>query len=713
MSVRFRIGLLYAASTLMVATMLPRPAMAMCGMDHIRGCFLEMQYGVFLNIAVVIWSFDRALLVLAYQLDQLRWWVAAQAFSAAYESIRLVAEPLLNPLASLAIVVGCVLFLLVPIFGRIELVSIRQILLWVVLGPLLMAQAGTWLIILEQERMDIGAHFATEVGKLSAEGIFGPPVDDPKNPFPEPTAIYPLHEGESPCRAGHISRPRRIGMTLTPQVLHADDLAAGLLLANAQDIHCPGEDSPSYDLPDGFYTTGAYAANALDISQPNEEKLLEDVQKIQRGITRLLLGAVACLLAVLEMAIHLLFALSLVVVWLALPLVVLIGLFTGSQRSLGKLVQQTAQIMLASWMVSLMLGLMLACLTAAAKTQNITAVVSLSIGGLLLALRLLILATGTFGECITGVTTLLGSGASATLASGTAAASSLANRVTQSVKAAGATAATAGLAYRATGNARYATGAALGRMRPIARVGAVAAGFGMVDEEWQAGFASGERAADRGLAEYARAIPADVKRPLQDGITLSERAMRRTVARQLAAAQRPTVLQQAEELAAYIRTNQVAQDLSAARQQVLNGIQRGRASLARAARSIPDIAGAITDPARIAGAVEAAIGDAAQSIYAADSVRRPETRAGMASRLKPGTRAVVWLPRQTPPADAQTFDATRADRAALMAQGYTLQSGDDPATLVAWRDPAVAPGAAGASQPAGAPYPSHQQQAQP
>jgi len=700
-----RLLLLATLSSLLLA-LWPQSTLAACDALNIGACVDAASYGVFHGIAATIWSLDRALLVLAYQIDQIHWWLTTQAFLSAYTALRLVAEPLLAPMATLAVIIGLLLFLLVPIVGRIALINIRQVFIWIVIAPLILAQAGTWLLTLEETRADIGMVLTGQVSGIAAQGLFGPPNDDPTEALPPPTPLYPEAGQPSPCANAPVNRPARVGTVAPAGGVRTDDLAATLLLADAQDIHCPAARGPDRDLPDRFYDANGFAVNAADLSSnPDAVQRAAAIAKIQRGITRLSLGIVACILAVLDALIQCMFSLSLIVIWLAIPIVVVCILFSSSLRPLGMLLQRGMGVMITSWVVGLLLGLLTACLSGAAATGNPTAVIGITLGGVLFAARLLLVAVTTFTESLSGMGALLGGAAGIAVMGGV---SSIGNLTQRAVRAAGGlvaggvggavgAAVTGGMAYRASGSARYALGAAAGTIRPIAQVGAVAASMGLVREDTAAGLYAGERSGRSGLGAFARQMQSDQQRKLSDGTTISLRARKRGLERQLQQAARPTMLQRAEGAFDYVGSGAMADDLSGAGDALIGGVQSARShaaqGAARVGHGIATTAQTATNPERVGDIAAAAVAGTVGALRRRDAARRPEARAGMAQRM--GAHGKLEYLTATPPADALLVAPSAIrDPAGLLAAGYTMQNQPD-GQMALWDERANATDAAG------------------
>jgi len=151
-------------------------------------------------------------------------------------------NPLIVPFATIALIIAVLLFLLTPVFGRIRSMNVRHVLVWALLAPLLLTVSGPLIVQVEQARTGLGAAIFTDVSAIAPGAIFGVSATDM-------AAHTPLYGG-NPCGTGALARP---GAGTNPASLHMDDLAAAMLWANAQDIHCPKFSGPGQDIPDTFY----------------------------------------------------------------------------------------------------------------------------------------------------------------------------------------------------------------------------------------------------------------------------------------------------------------------------------------------------------------------------------------------------------------------------------------------------------------------------
>src|SRR5262249_39072899 len=155
------------------------------------------------------------------------------------------------------------------------------------------------------------------------------------------TPLYPAN----PCGVT-LTRPSGNGLRL-------DDLAAAMLWADAGDIHCPEARGPGRDMPDAFYIAapeGAGYAVDQDVSMmaPGAPRS-EAVKGMQRGAVRTFIGILPALLAVIDGLVQLVFALSLVALWISLPISLLLVFFDAHAGLITALFRRMLQVLQVSW----------------------------------------------------------------------------------------------------------------------------------------------------------------------------------------------------------------------------------------------------------------------------------------------------------------------------------------------------------------------------
>jgi hypothetical protein len=445
-------------------------------------CMDNAEYSFYYLVASIAWNVNRWLLLLAYQFDQLRAWLVTVAFSGAYQWLTSFIQPVYIPVATAALMAAAILFMLVPLTGETGFINLRHVVIWAVMTPVVLVVAGQLVGQAEQVRSDVSARLFTQMSQTTPGAIFGSPGSD----MPAPAAIYPAN----PC-GSTLARTTTTGIAM-------DALAAALMYADAGDIHCPDARGPSRDIPDGFYNEPpAYAYDGYVGDLDNSVERRGWVEGMQRGMNRLLQGVIPSFLAVLESLIHLIFSLSMAVLWLSLPIGLIFVWFQQTASPVSSVLRRAAAVLIVSWMSSLVMGVLSAALIAAAQLGNAGAYTGMAFGGLFLMGYLCILAFTTLWKSIGTVeqTALSITGMSFTQPLQTAA-----QLTTSAVTGAVAGAATGGTAYlglaAAGGTAfaqakqdpflqrtAYAASALVGRLPGAGAVGEVAAAMGWLDTE--------------------------------------------------------------------------------------------------------------------------------------------------------------------------------------------------------------------------------------
>lgn len=459
----------------LLALLVASPAQAACGPLDIQACTDAVEYRLWEGIAGLFWGINRMLLMLAYQLDQLRAWVISSVFESAWNGLTGLVTPLLIPIATVALTLGMVLLLVMPLTGRLNIVTIRHVLLWALLSPAVLLIAGPLLADLDTARVQVGNDLITQAGLTTPGAIFGARAEDMAAPAP----LYP----SNPCGTGTLAR------AAGGSGIHLDELAASIMYANAQDIHCPDAAGPFRELPDGFNTAPpgyAYAGDVATLETPVERR--QYIDGIRQGTVRLALGLVPSLLAVVAELVNLLFSLALVILFIGIPLNLLFVYFQQTSVGITTVFRRSIGILQTSWTTSFVLGMVATALSAAAQTGSATGYIAFAGGSLVLvgylalvALRTLVESLHTLSAAVQGSMGVNPSDAAGMV--GTLGLAAVTGGTSAAVTA-GATALTGMAAMQQTGSARYATAAMAGRASgTLGRLGETALALGVGDAE--------------------------------------------------------------------------------------------------------------------------------------------------------------------------------------------------------------------------------------
>lgn len=375
-------------ASLALHALFPRSAWAACGPMDIGACTDNAEYSFYYSIASFAWTINRWLLILAYQLDQLRAWMITVAFSGAYQWLTSFVQPVYIPIATAALMLAAILFMLVPLTGQSGFVTIRHVMVWVVMTPVVLVVAGRLVGQAEQVRSDVSAQLFSQMSQAAPGAIFGSPGSD----MPAPTPIYP----SNPCGTPLV-RTTTTGIAM-------DALAATSMYAGPPDIFCPEIEGPSRDIPDDFYNNPpAYAYDGYVGDLDGSVERRGWVEGMQRGMIRLIQGIIPSFLAVLESLIHLVFSLSMAILWLSLPIGLIFVWFQQTASPVSSVLRRAASVLIVSWMSSLVMGVLSAALLAAAQLGNAGAYTGMAFGGVFLMGYLTILAFMTLWKSIATV----------------------------------------------------------------------------------------------------------------------------------------------------------------------------------------------------------------------------------------------------------------------------------------------------------------------
>ncbi len=521
---RRRFSIILLSSLVLGFILVPRTAWAAgCGIQDLGACVDAAQYTFWFGLAALGWSLDRTLLLLAYQLATFRWWLVSVAFTSAYAVLTQLISPLIVPVATIAVIIGALALLLVPVFGRIEVVRIRHALVWVVIAPILLTLSGPLIVQTEELRSAVGTALFAGVRTIAPGAIFGTTGND----MAPVTSLYP----SNPCGQ---SLARHDGDT-GPQL---DDLAAALLWADAEDIHCPERGGPDADVPDQFYVAapdGPGYATQQDIGEsPNAVQRTAAVAAIQRGAIRTFLGLLPSILAVLDALTQFIFALCLIVLWIGLPIGLLFVFFQQTADPVTGLFRRVIGVLQVSWSSSVVLGLLMACLLAAAELRNAAAYTGFAIGAIVLTSYILLVAVSTLKYCLmtlsNTVAVATGLNPSAAVATAGDLAAGAAGLGMAAVTGGAGAALASTVAAKQTGSGRYALGAALGQVAPLAQVGTIAAAMGE-SGELISGLVAGGRSQHGGVRVLANVAAADARRTDAQGMTMADHALERRLER--------------------------------------------------------------------------------------------------------------------------------------------------------------------------------------
>ena len=685
--VRHVIRAVLAAAIAVLAALLPARVQAACdilrqGPDAISCVADAAVYDFWFGLASLLWTaIVKPLLGATYWVDHLRVWIVTNLFDGMYSVLQTTLGGLIGPFAVLALTIAALCMIAMPITGSTGPVNLRTILIWLTLGPQLLVYGGTLFAQIDTLRSDVATALVAAVETRDLDSTLGiARATGSDVPMTTPVNLY----RSAPCGL----RDKRNGQVAI------DDQVAAMVLAKAEDIHCPGA-TTSAALPAAMFGRPTIVAErdrfAVEggVSEEDSAGRATWIGRIKAGINRLALAIVPAALGLVAALINLALTLALMLIWFGLPIGFLFSVFRRDSGWFVDLIRRAAEVIGTSWLIAVFMGLVLALLTRAAASGSadryamflfvlgilIVKFAFMAVGQLTNGMQAMVGATGipdkgpSFGGMVSGAA---GLAIGAATGGATLAAAGMA------------TAATGAVAMRETGNGRYALATMAGRSERLTKLGTLAAGAGVLDDESERGLYAGyrsRRSALSGLTSIrkdaqATNIGAQVDRTTGEtmyaGTTLRNRAVERQIDTQIRRTTDGTLVQRG--------ARQVGRAVDAIGQ----GPQQAVAAAA----------GALVDGSvRVArGAAQVTVQTVRDPIGAVDATGRritaaivpPPDRRGQALTWQAARRRVAYAPApESLPDDAETGVVAPAVLVAYLRQGGTAIRNAD-GTVTRW-----------------------------
>jgi hypothetical protein len=468
----------------------------------VNACVQGGQYTIARVGMAVIWTLPRMLLQGAYYVGALRGFIVDTVFSGIYDALADIVVEVIVGMLTLALLLWGLFQMGLPLLRR-NLLNLRHILTWGILTPLLITSVlGPAFAVLDGLRVTLGGAFFRTAFTQSQTSFFPGGSD-----MPNPTPLYPA----TACPGAPLERP----LGTPPDAVFLDDLAAALLYADAQDIHCPEvnetlspprpadvprafyDDPPDYTFADPSDPTLTDQLGELADASEREAALT----RVQSGLYRMLMGITPAGLALVEALMQFCLSLALVIVWLSFPIVSLFIVFHQDEGPLLVLLQRSARIFQVTLVTSVLVGVVTALLVAAAAAGSAMAFTGMALVAALLTIYLLFTAFSVLWESILAfresITVHTGTDPVGALEwAGGAVMAGGGALVTGGATLAGGAALGMGSLSSAAGSGMSSAGGALASgITPLFRVGEVAAGMGLAHEDRDTGPTRQEREA--------------------------------------------------------------------------------------------------------------------------------------------------------------------------------------------------------------------------
>lgn len=335
------------------ALFVPQAAFAGCQITD-PGCYIDdFTHKQLYQFDLTIWQYNRAGLVVAHWLEDLRTWLTNSVFADAFTTL---IEPVKH-LFWLALIVAWLIFVIsfmVQSFVDLRWVDLRRAVRPILLAVFVFTFGGSLLKGTEEMRLT-GGTLLQQVATDAVRATNVPSMSigqDYKGDMADASAS--IYDSSTSCQT-----PIR-----SPSAKFLSDYDARYLWANADDIHC----SEVTALADEFYTH--YFPYGQDISGKDGSTRQDAVAAAAQGGGRQVTGVFMTFGAIVEQIVQLLFAVALAMVWFGILISLVFGIFVPTEELFSSQIKMLLSVLRASWLASFLIGLGLAVLQVVATSGN-------------------------------------------------------------------------------------------------------------------------------------------------------------------------------------------------------------------------------------------------------------------------------------------------------------------------------------------------------
>lgn len=343
--------MLVALAVVIAAALLPHPAFASCQLTD-PGCYIDdFTHKQFAQFDLSIWQLNRAGLVLARWLEDLRGWLTDSVLTDAFTTLT---QPV-KFVFYLALIVAWLLFVIssmVQSLIDLNLVNLRRAMRPILLALFIFSLGGSILRGTEYARLLGG----TILQQAAADAVraFQAPAIPTKNMGDMADASASIYAHSTTC-----GTPAR-----AQAAMFLNDYAARYLWATADDIHC----ADILATTDEFYKE--YFPYGKDISNSNSDDRQKAVAAAAQGGMRQTTGMFMTGGAIIEQFVQMIFALALALVWFGILISLVFAVFVPTEALFGNQIKALIAVLRASWLASFLIGLGLAVLQLVAASGN-------------------------------------------------------------------------------------------------------------------------------------------------------------------------------------------------------------------------------------------------------------------------------------------------------------------------------------------------------
>lgn len=343
--------MLVALAVVIAAALLPHPVFASCQLTD-PGCYIDdFTHKQFAQFDLSIWQLNRAGLVLARWLEDLRGWLTDSVLTDAFTTLT---QPV-KFVFYLALIVAWLLFVIssmVQSLIDLNLVNLRRAMRPILLALFIFSLGGSILRGTEYARLLGG----TILQQAAADAVqaFQAPAIPTKNMGDMADASASIYAHSTTC-----GTPAR-----AQAAMFLNDYAARYLWATADDIHC----ADILATTDEFYKE--YFPYGKDISNSNSDDRQKAVAAAAQGGMRQTTGMFMTGGAIIEQFVQMIFALALALVWFGILISLVFAVFVPTEALFGNQIKALIGVLRASWLASFLIGLGLAVLQLVAASGN-------------------------------------------------------------------------------------------------------------------------------------------------------------------------------------------------------------------------------------------------------------------------------------------------------------------------------------------------------
>jgi len=334
-----------------VVLLLPKAALAGCSIAD-PGCYIDdFTHKQLYQFDLSVWQLNRAGLVLARWLEDLRAWLTDSVFADAFTTLT---QPVKFAFY-LTLIVAWLIFIIsfmIQSFIDLRWVDLRRATRPILLAVFIFSFGGSMLKGTEYVRL-LGGTILQQAATTAVLTVKAPPVPT-ANTGDMADASTSIYTTSTSC-----GTPAR-----AQTAMFLNDYDARYLWSNADDIHC----ADTMALSSEFYHT--YFPYGQDATDQDSNLRQQAVARAAQGGLRQATGVFMTAGAIIEQLVQLIFAVALAMVWFGILLSLVFAVFVPTEELFSGQIKALLSVLRASWLASFLIGLGLAVLKIVAESGN-------------------------------------------------------------------------------------------------------------------------------------------------------------------------------------------------------------------------------------------------------------------------------------------------------------------------------------------------------